>query len=195
MDFKGLQALLGMMSEAVRGSAEAKKAFDALTKRPGSAQDVLAWIRRFVPMGGNPLRPELLGQQIEDAARVLGFVPRSRYVDLLEQNEILRHKLADAEQAAQRLQAMVATGGNEGTAKKLLDGISATVDGTLKIQAELFRSITDIFTKPEVKPATEAKPAEDAKPAKDAKPAVEPKKTPETSSKKKSSSAAGERGS
>lgn len=136
------------MADAMRGSKEAAETFAELIKRPTNYDELVAWIRRFVPMGGNPLRPELLGQQIEDTARVLGFVPRSRYVDLLEQNEILKNKLADAEKTISRLQVMVGTAGNEGTAKKLLDGLTATVDNTLRIQADLVRSIADAFKKP-----------------------------------------------
>ncbi|MBS0657063.1 MAG: hypothetical protein JSR82_02305 [Verrucomicrobia bacterium] len=162
MDFKGVQTLIGLMADTMRGSKEAAETFAELIKRPTNYEELVAWIRRFVPMGGNPLRPELLGQQIEDTARVLGFVPRSRYVDLLEQNEILKNKLADAEKTITRLQAMVGTAGNEGAAKKLLDGLTATVDNTLRIQADLVRSIADAFKKPS---AEEVKKAEQEKAA------------------------------
>ena len=151
MDFKSISSLLGLITDAVRGSSEAKAAFEAMLTRPGNAQELLAWIRRFAPMGGNPLRPELLGQQIEEAARMLGFVPRSRYLELLERHEILRQKLEDAEKTIQRLQAMMATGGNETTARKLLDGLAATVDGALKKQAEFLQSVSEVFTKPRKK--------------------------------------------
>ena len=151
MDFKSISSLLGMITDAVRGSKEAKAAFEAMLTRPGNAQELLTWVRRFVPMGGNPMRPELLGQQIEEAARMMGFVPRSRYLELLERHEIVRQKLEDAEKTIQRLQTMMATGGNETTARKLLDGLAATVDGALKKQAEFLQSVTDVFTKPKKK--------------------------------------------
>ena len=159
MDFKSISSLLGMITDAVRGSTEAKAAFEAMLTRPGNAQELLAWIRRFVPMGGNPMRPELLGQQIEDMARMMGFVPRSRYLELLERHEILRQKLEDAEKTIQRLQAAFATGGNPTTARKLLDGLAATVDGALKKQAEFLQSVSEVFAKP--RKTDDAKPEDE----------------------------------
>ncbi len=147
MDFKSLQSLVGMLAETLRGSGEARDAFTSLLKRPGDLEELRAWIRRFVPMGGNPLRPEILGEQIEEVARMFGFVPRARHLDLLERHEILGQKLAEAEKTIIRLQAMLGTGGSEGAARKLVDGLGSAVSGTLKLQAELVRSIGDIFSK------------------------------------------------
>lgn len=145
MELKSLQSLVGMMADTVRGSAEARDALAALLTRAGDVDALRTWVQRFVPMGGNLLRPELLAQQIEEVARMTGFVPRSKYLELLERHEILREKLADAEKTIQRLQAMLATGGNEPAARKLLDGLGTAVGGTLKVQADIMRSISGLF--------------------------------------------------
>lgn len=136
---KALEAWFTLMAEAARGSAEAQEAFKALAEASANPDELRRWQARFMPLAGAPAKSEAFEEGLEEWWRMMGVVPRSRYLDLLERYELLRNKLEKAEETIRTLRAMLGQG-QEQEAQRLANLWETMLQESLKTQAEWMRA-------------------------------------------------------
>ena len=142
---RALEAWYTLMAEAMRGTSEAQNAFQSLSEMSSTPEDFNKWMTRFMPgaAGAMKMQPEGFEDQMESWWRMMGMVPRSRYLDLLEKNDALRRKL---ERAEKTIEGMRKKQGfqeqQEEEAKKVLDMWSGMMEETLKTQTEWMKAWT-----------------------------------------------------
>lgn len=136
---KALEAWFTLMAEAVRGTAEAQEAFKALTEASTKPEELQRWQAKFMPPAGAVVKPEAFEEWLEEWWRMMGVVPRSRYLDLLERHEALRLRLEKAEETIRSLRAMMGQG-QEQEAQKLVNLWETMLQESLKAQAEWMRA-------------------------------------------------------
>jgi hypothetical protein len=153
---KALEAWFTLMAEAVRGTAEAQEAFKALTEASTKPEELQRWQAQFMPLAGAATKPEAFEEWLEEWWRMMGVVPRSRYLDLLERYETLRLRLEKAEETIRSLRAMIGQG-QEQEAQKLVNLWETMLQESLKAQAEWMRA-WDTSAKEEKKDDPESGP-------------------------------------
>ena len=79
--------------------------------------------------------------------KMMGVVPRSQYLELLERYDVLRTRLEEAEATIQRLRATLGVKGQEKQANEILDHWETATHAALKAQSEWLRTWTDISGK------------------------------------------------
>jgi hypothetical protein len=139
MNPRVIEAWFTIMAEASKGTSQAKEALK-LFPTTNNPTDLAPWLSRFMAPGGVSTRPEDFSQWYEEWSRMMGFVPRSRYLELLERYEIVRNRLEDAEKKIRQLQGLVGIKGREEEAKKVLDLWGTTVEQTLSAQADWLKA-------------------------------------------------------
>ncbi len=139
-----MELWLRLMSDAMRGTADAQEAIRTLGEMPTTPDQLTRWMSRFMPLAaGQSPRPEMMGDWLEDAWRMMGVVPRYRYLELLERHETLRNRLEQAEKTIQSLRK--ATSGAkipEQEVQQILNLWEGMLQETLSMQADWMRSWT-----------------------------------------------------
>ena len=129
-----VSAWFQMMAEATRGATEAQAAMLAFAQAR-TPEDVAQWMARYLPdaVAGQPAG----AYSPETWWRLTGFVPRIRYLEQLERNELLRQRLDEAEATIARLRAQL---GATGQAAAQVQDVTAAWQG---IFAEMLKAQTD----------------------------------------------------
>lgn len=167
---KILEAWFTLMAEAMRGTREAQDAFKMLSQMSGNSPQGLGdWMTKFMPgaiSAAPDTRPEMFESWLEEWQRVMGVVPRSRYLALLEKQDVLQRRLEKAEQTIKTLQSMLGSKGHsDAEAKKVVDMWGTMLEDTLKMQSEWMKNWTE--AKPEPSPTEPDSPAEEDAAAED----------------------------
>ena len=143
---KALEAWYTLMAEATRGSAEAQEAFESLSKMSGNPEDMNRWMAQFMPGAASTtsFTPDAFEGQLEDWWRMMGVVPRTRYLDLLEKCDTLQRKLDKAEETIESLRKRTGDQSQPGSeeTKQVLDMWSSMMGETLKTQNEWMKAWT-----------------------------------------------------
>ena len=139
MDPKFSEAMIRLMSDAMRGVTGAQKALRSLAELPPNPDAFLAWVKDTIPTLDDVTRSDLIGQQAEEWFQIMGFVPRARYQELLDRYETLRNRIEESEKHRDELQSML---GPQHVANELLDAWGATLQTTLKAQSEFLKILT-----------------------------------------------------
>lgn len=139
-----MELWLRLVSDAMRGTADAQEAIRALGEMPTTPDQLTRWMSRFMPTAvGQTPRPEMMEDWLENSWRMMGVVPRYRYLELLERHEILRNRLEQAEKTIQSLRK--ATSGAkipEQEVQQILNLWEGMLQETLSMQADWMRSWT-----------------------------------------------------
>src|SRR5215470_14305131 len=104
-DPKVTEAWFTLMAEAMRGTKEAQEAFQSLSKGTLDPADLNRWIATFMPgLGSSAAREQPGGpeQWLEDWWRMMGVVPRARYLELLEKYDTLTRRLEQARETIEK---------------------------------------------------------------------------------------------
>jgi len=142
---KVMEAWLRLISEAMRGTADAQEAVKLLSGASASPEEMTRWMTRFMPAGVGGTKPEVFSEWNETWWRTMGFVPRSRYLELLEKYEMLRSRLEKSEETIRKLEPMLNTTKEQGEeAKKVLNLWETMLKDTLNTQAEWMRTWQDV---------------------------------------------------
>lgn len=136
---KAMEAWFTLMAEAMKG-AEAQEAFKSLAEASTNPETLQQWQARFMPRAGASATPEAFEEWLEEWWKMMGVVPRSRYLELLERYEALRLRLEKAEETIHQLRATLGGKGSEQDAQKLLDLWEAMLKESVKAQAEWLRT-------------------------------------------------------
>ena len=138
-DPKMMSAWLRLMAEAMQGTAEAQEAVRAFADTAGKPEDAQRWLKQFMP-GLNPtipLDPTAYEAWLEDTWRMMGVVPRKRYLELLEKCDTLERHLAKAEKTIADLRARLDTQGQQAeSTQQVMNMWGSMVEDTLKVQTE-----------------------------------------------------------
>lgn len=135
---------LHLMSDAMRGTADAKKAVRSLGEVPTSPDHLSRWMTQFMPGTSFSSGPDAMGEWLEDSWRMMGVVPRYRYLELLERHEILRTRLEKAEREISKLRKTTfASDVPKQEAQRVLDFWENMLQETIQMQSGWIRSWTD----------------------------------------------------
>lgn len=143
---KALEAWFTLIAEAMRGTKEAQEAFRALSEMPANSEEFSRWMARFMPAAVSStanFQPEAVEAQLEEWWRMMGVVPRSRYLELLERCDTLQRQLDRAEATIKELRARLSGRDKEGEAtQKAMDMWSAVTEEMLRGQIEWMKTWT-----------------------------------------------------
>lgn len=164
------------MTDAMRGNTDAQEAFRSLTNSSNSQGQMMRWMTQFMPTVAsagmsNVGMTESFSQWIEEWWRMMGVVPRYRYVEALERAEHLRIRLENCEKT-QSLTGMPSamTEQTEQMQKNAMNVWGSMFDETMKMQAEWMRNLQGQANKEEAEttpaPASET-PSKDSTQAKE----------------------------
>ena len=141
---KAMEAWFTLMVESAKGAGPAQNMFSLFQTASPYPDDLSQMMTRFMSgnLGTMPIAPDNLGEWYEEWCRLMGLVPRSRYVELLERYDILKHRLEESESKIRHLQLMVGVKGQEEEAKKMLDLWGTTLEKTLQAQSDWLKGWT-----------------------------------------------------
>ncbi len=138
-----VEVWLRLMSDAMRGAADAQEAVRMLGEMPTSPEQMTRWMSRFMPQTKSSAKPEAMEDWLEDTWRMMGVVPRYRYLELLERHEMLRSRLEKAEKEIEKLRKNIRSGNvSDQDAQEVLDLWENMLQETLKTQANWLRTWT-----------------------------------------------------
>lgn len=137
---KAMEAWFTLMAEAMKGTAEAQEAFKSLAEAATNAEALQQWQTHFMPLAGAGPTPEGFEEWLEEWWKMMGVVPRARYLELLERHELLRQRLEKAEETIRSLRAALGSKGSEQDAQKIVDMWETVLKESLKTQAEWMRT-------------------------------------------------------
>jgi hypothetical protein len=133
MDPRIFESLLRLMTDAMQGAAGAQKTIQSLAEFPTNPSEIVPWVQKNLPNVGDLSKSQLMGDQFDAWFRMMGFVPRTRYLELLERYEDLRLRLEEADKTKTRLKSLIDPGH---AANVVLDAWGNTLNKTLKTQSE-----------------------------------------------------------
>ena len=151
-DPKVMEAWFTLMAEAMRGTKEAQEAFQSLSKAPLNPADLSRWLGNFMPaLAASPTspRPEMLEEWLEEWWRMMGVVPRARYLELLEKYDALTRRLEQARETIQKMRDGLDEKARPEQAKNVLDLWKTMLDETVKIQEQWARAWTGVNEQPD----------------------------------------------
>ncbi|HEX9926183.1 MAG TPA: hypothetical protein VGD99_26235 [Anaerolineae bacterium] len=142
MSPKALEAWFTLMNEAMRGTQDAQQALKSLAENSGNSNDLSRWLETFMPNIHPAAPPETFETWLEEWWRVMGVVPRARYLELLERCDALQRRLERAEETIQNLKELLGSQGQDEEARQALDLWSSMLAETLKTQTEWMQAWT-----------------------------------------------------
>jgi flagellar biosynthesis/type III secretory pathway chaperone len=97
---------------------------------------------RFMPAGVGTVQARAVSESLEEYWRMMGVVPRYRYLEVLERNEQLRRQLEEADRTIQQLQPMANAVVPQEEAQKMFNLWGSMLEETMKAQQEMLRTWT-----------------------------------------------------
>lgn len=137
---KLIESWFRLVTEAMGGSTEAQEAFKLLSSATSSQDELMRWMTRYMPTAAANMgvpQPEVFSEWVDQWWKVMGAVPRYRYLELLERNEELRRRLEECEKT--RKSGMGFSGQTTEDAQKAMSQWGSMMDETLKMQSEWMR--------------------------------------------------------
>jgi hypothetical protein len=136
---KMMETWMNLVTEAMRGNGDARETVRTITSSSMRPDELLRVMTRFMPAGAMPVQAEALNEWLEEYWRMMGVVPRYRYLDLLERYEQLRLRLEETEKSRQ-LPMMPSSQPED--AQKVFGLWSSMMEETLKAQQEMLKAWT-----------------------------------------------------
>ena len=135
-----IAAWVRLTEAARRGVGGAQEAIRLLSEAWKSPEELRAWMERFVPLRSELSGPEGFQEWMEEWWRMMGVVPRFRYLGLVEKSETLKARFEEAEATIQHLRTTLGIKGQENQSKEILDLWETALHKTLKAQDEWLRT-------------------------------------------------------
>jgi hypothetical protein len=145
MDAIVRDALLGLLNDAHKGVERAREALSALSALPPKPEALIGWAKEYAPNLGDLASSRLFGEQIEEWYRSIGFVPRDRYLELLDRYEQLRLQLEETEEAAEQVKSVLDP---SHAAAKLVDTLGQAAESALRTQTNWLKSFRESVEPP-----------------------------------------------
>lgn len=139
-----MESWFRLMTEAMRGNTEAQEALWSLNNTSMSQDNMMRWMTQFMPSAAsslaNPAQTQVFGEWVEQWWKMMGVVPRYRYLDALERNENLRIRLEECEKSHKMPGLPGMTEQTEQAQKTAMNLWGSMVEDTLKMQSEWMRN-------------------------------------------------------
>ncbi len=87
--------------------------------RVGNPEELATWAARFAPRDMGSMGSATANEWLERSWETMGFVPRARYLKLLEHSERLRRQVEEAETTIRDLRALLASTGQSEEARRI----------------------------------------------------------------------------
>lgn len=162
-----MEAWFRLMKDAVGGNAEAQEAMRMLTSGPTNPDQMMRWMSRFLPLatgGMTPVKTDVFENWLDEYWRMMGVVPRYRYLELLERHEALRSRLEESEKTVRQLQGMLGVPGHQREeAQKVIGLWGEMMHQTMKAQLEWMQALTGMAKEREQKPADQSASTSESK--------------------------------
>jgi len=142
-----IEAWLRLMQETMQGAGRAQETLRGLGEAWKSPEELNRWMESVPPLRSGFSSSEEFREWMQEWWKMMGVVPRSRYLELLERYDVLRTRLEEAEATIQRLRATLGVKGQEKQANEILDHWETATHAALKAQSEWLRTWTDISGK------------------------------------------------
>ena len=142
-----IEAWLRLMQETMQGAGRAQETLRGLGEAWKSPEELNRWMESVPPLRSGFSSSEEFREWMQEWWKMMGVVPRSQYLELLERYDVLRTRLEEAEATIQRLRATLGVKGQEKQAKEILDHWETATHAALKAQSEWLRTWTDISGK------------------------------------------------
>lgn len=142
-----MESWFRLMNEAMRGNTDAQDAIKSLTMAPTSPDQLMRWMTRFMPAAtgmNSPVKPEVFENWLDEYWRMMGVVPRHRYLELLERHEITRSRLEESEKTIRQLQGMLGMPGQQQETQKVIDMWGSLLQNTMQAQMEWMHTFTGV---------------------------------------------------
>lgn len=140
---KLMEAWFNLVAEAMKETHDTKNVFQSLSEMSGKAEEMSQWAAKFMPMASNfSGKPDVFEEWLEESWQIMGVVPRSHYLDLLEKNDSLQRKLEKAEATIQRLEARLKENKHSDDPSEAMEVWNTMVEDALKSQTEWMRNWT-----------------------------------------------------
>ena len=142
-----IEAWLRLMQETMQGAGRAQETLRGLGEAWKSQEELNRWMESVPPLRSGFSSSEDFREWMQEWWKMMGVVPRSQYLELLERYDVLRTRLEEAEATIQRLRATLGVKGQEKQANEILDHWETATHAALKAQSEWLRTWTDISGK------------------------------------------------
>ncbi len=142
-----IEAWLRLMQETMQGAGRAQETLRGLGEAWKSPEELNRWMESIPPLRSGFSSSEEFREWMQEWWKMMGVVPRSQYLELLERYDVLRTRLEEAEATIQRLRATLGVKGQEKQANEILDHWETATHAALKAQSEWLRTWTDISGK------------------------------------------------
>jgi hypothetical protein len=142
-----IEAWLRLMQETMQGAGRAQETLRGLGEAWKSPEELNRWMESVPPLRSGVSSSEEFREWMQEWWKMMGVVPRSQYLELLERYDVLRTRLEEAEATIQRLRATLGVKGQEKQANEILDHWETATHAALKAQSEWLRTWTDISGK------------------------------------------------
>jgi hypothetical protein len=106
------------LAGSASSSPDMREALMALG-RVGSPDELATWAARFAPREPGSAAAAPTTEWLERSWEAMGFVPRARYLKLLEHSEHLRRQVEEAEATIRGLRELLATTGQSEEARRI----------------------------------------------------------------------------
>jgi hypothetical protein len=143
-----MSAWFNLMAEAMKGTKESQEAFQRLSNISGDPAEVGRWMTQFMPAAAAAsanLEPAAFEEWMEESWRLMGVVPRPRFLALLEKCDTLQRKLDKAEETNQKLRARLDDKDQqEFDAQRMAEVWGTMMNDTLNAQTEWMRTWVEV---------------------------------------------------
>jgi hypothetical protein len=144
-----IEAWFRLIQAARRGDSGAQEAIRLLAEAWKSPEELRGWMEQFVPLRSELSGPDGFREWMEGWWRMMGVVPRFRYLELLERSETLKARFEEAEATIQHLRTMLGNKEQENRREEILELWETASHKTLKAQDEWLRTWQTSWAKQE----------------------------------------------
>jgi gas vesicle protein len=137
-----MEAWYRFMAEAVRETSDAQAFFDKYAQGQPPAEWLAKWMKQSQTAGEPPSPDEMPDEWLEQWYKMMGVVPRSRYLKLLERHEKLRQDLDAARKKIEQMGGSFETKEQQAAAEEIMNLWKSTFDKTMQAQSEWMQSFS-----------------------------------------------------
>ena len=138
-----IEAWYRFMAEATRETSDVQTFFDTYAEGQKPAEWIARWMKQHGAGGAPPQPDDLPDEWLEQWYKMMGVVPRSRYLKLLERHEKLRQDLEAARKKIEQLGGSFESKEQQAAAKEIMNLWTDTVGKTMDAQSEWMRAFTE----------------------------------------------------
>lgn len=138
-----IEAWYRFLAEAARETSNVEAFFDSYAKGQQPAEWVARWMKQHGDADAPPKPEEVPDEWLNQWYKMMGVVPRARYLKLLERHEKLRQDLEAARKKIEQLGGSFESTEQQAAAEQIMNLWTDTLDKTVEAQSEWMRAFTE----------------------------------------------------